>query len=394
MRQRIPRGYTLIELVIGQLVMGLILVLAWRFGTRAYQRVEQLGAPQTLIAADQALLGFIAANHRLPCPDTLGDGLEHCSATVIGQLPVVTLGLARADVLRVRYGVFRSAGADLAVAADRFYPLLAAIPGAAGIQPSALTAPLGQINGTDFCQALRVAAALPGGTGSLATALNIRAPNTTRADSTILKNVAYALSLPGVGSNPDTNLNTIDNSFAAPSQPISNDYHDTVLAVDFGQIFDRMSCSAILAAASHAHPNVASAAAIMYGAMLDYKVQLDLSAELADASILSSAAGIATAAATAAVAASTVLIASSKTVLTYGAEAPLIVIAAASVIAGASAIVTNAVTTASAAAAADIAHQRVNEFSGSGSLLLLENAGALATTVRANAIAADAAGVY
>lgn len=398
MNKRNNQGHTLIELVITQIVIGLMLVLAWRIGTRGVQQLQQFGTLQSLIVADQALLGFIAANHRLPCPDTLGDGLEHCSGNSIGKLPVVTLGLARADVLRVRYGVFRSAAdnADLAAAIDRFYPLLAAIPISAGIAPSALDVPLGNINGIDFCQALRLAGALPMGASSISTALNIRTPNTSLANSKIIKNVAYALSLPGLGSNPLTNLNAIDNSFAAPNQPIGDGYHDTVLVADFGQIFDRMSCSSILASASHAHPNVASAAAIMSGAMLDYKLQLDLSAELAFASILSSSAGIATAGAGAGVAASNVLTAGAKAVLTDGAEAPLIIIAAVEVAAFASSIITNALTTVSASAASDIATQRVNEFSGSdsASLHLLENATAQATTVRANAIAADAAGIY
>lgn len=398
MKKRFNQGYTLIELSIGMVVLGMITVVVWRFGSSASQRIEQIQAPQTLIAADNALIGYIAAKHRLPCPDTAGDGVEHCGGASIGGLPMVTLGLARADLQNVRYGVFRSStnNADLAVASDSFYPLLAAIPGGSGIAPVGLTAPLGSVNGIDFCHALRLAGALPGGVSSLATALNIRAPNTSLADSILIKNVAYALSLPGTGSNPATNLNTLANSFASPGQPISTDYRDVVLAVDFGQVFDRMSCGGILAAAGHAHPNAASAAAIMRGAMLDYKVQLDLAAEMATTMVHSAAAGVAGAVAGAATAAANVLIAAAESVLSLGTASATIGFAAAAVVTGASAIITNSLTTAAAVNAKAIADMRVKQFSGTdaASLYLLEDSGTLATTLRANAIAADAAGLY
>lgn len=385
------QGFTLIELAIGQVVIGLIVVIAWHFGVRAYQSVQQIEAPQTLMAADQALTGFITANHRLPCPDTQNSGYEDCSSSnATGKLPVATLGLARADMTNIRYGVFRSAinNADLAVAKDRFYPLLAAIPATDGVAPIAFNTPLGNINGIDFCQALSLGAGLQNGT-PISSALNIKG-----TDNGIIKNVAYAISLPGIGSNPGSDLN--DASFAAPSRVVSSTYHDTVLAVDFSQVFDRMSCTSILAATSHAHPNAASAAAVMNGAMFDSKVQLDLAAELANFNLLSATAGNVAAVAHALTSATNVATAMAYTILTFGAAAPMDVAAVAAVVVNAAAIISSAISTASAVVSKQTCTDRVNEFSGnaSSSLHLLENSSTLAATIRANAIAADAAGIY
>lgn len=396
MNKRFSRGYTLIELALGLVVIGVITVVVLRFGFSASQRIAQVEAPQTLIAADQALVGFVASMHRLPCPDTLGDGREHCSGAAIGRLPVVTLGLARADLLNVRYGVFRSAAnsdsADLAVASDRFYPLLAMVPAAAGIGPSALPMPLGNINGIDFCHALRLSGALPRGAGSISDALNIRAPGATPGNSTILKNVAYALSLPGVGSDPTANLNTLDNSFAAPGQPAGVGYQDSVLAVDFGQLFERLSCGGILASAGHAHPNAASAAAIMRGAMLDYKVQLDLEAEIAAVGVLSAGAGVAAATGGVLSAAADMAAAISLTTLSYGTMGWTIGFCTFAIVSNAAALVSAGLALGSAETSRGAADARVAAFSATGGLL--DNSSTLATTTRANAEAADAAGVY
>lgn len=75
-----------------------------------------------LEGAEQALWGYVQRNHRLPCVDADGDGLEDratagCStADNVGGLPFRTLGIAAlaADPdQRVRYGVWRQPGNDL-----------------------------------------------------------------------------------------------------------------------------------------------------------------------------------------------------------------------------------------------------------------------------------------
>jgi prepilin-type N-terminal cleavage/methylation domain-containing protein len=396
MKKRTSKGYTLIELAVGLVILGVLTVVLWRFGFSVSQGISRIEAPQTLVAADQALVGFVAAHGRLPCPDTVGDGAEHCGAVTIGQLPVVALGLARADVLQVRYGVFRrpqvSPATDTDLAAqplDRFFPWLAVIPNTAGVSPVALNQPLGATNGLDFCQALRLGGALPTGALTDTTVLNIRASNAILANSAPIRNVAYALSLPDAGTDPANNLNTLANAFASPTQPSSAAYHDTVLAVDFAQLFDRLSCGPILATAGHAHPNAASAAAIMRGAILDYKVQLDLQEKMNEVSVLSAGAGVAGSTAAVAMGTAAMATATANALYTLGTMAPGMVLAGVGVGLSAATVAVNIAALAVANENWSTSKQLVAEFSP----LKVTASATLATAVRANAIAADAAGL-
>ena len=184
------RGYTLIELALGIALLGLLLILVWRFAFFATQRIAESEVPPALAAADQALAAFAAAHHRLPCPASpANDGVEDCSGAAVGRLPVTTLGLARPDLAMLRYGVFRVAtangwtDADLAVARDRLRPLLAI-----GAPPTGVVSLLGASNGLDFCEALRLAGAAATDAGRL----HIR-----DQAGHVVRNVAYALAAPG-----------------------------------------------------------------------------------------------------------------------------------------------------------------------------------------------------
>jgi hypothetical protein len=378
-------------------VLGAVAVLIARFSVGTNKRVEQLESPLILQAADQALAGFAAANFRLPCPDMNADGIEDCGASgalnSIGSLPSVTLGLARSDVKQVRYGVFRQTAApsnDLAVASDRFFPLLVvAIPSAPDMSPVAAPAQLGASNGLDFCHAVRRGAALPSGTSTDETALHIRAPNTTLANSAAIKNVAYALSLPNVDSDTATNLNTMPFSFASPNQPLTASYRDTVLAVDFAQFFDRLSCGGILAAASHAHPNIASGAAIIRGAMLDYDKQLGYQIEVAEIAQLDAIGGVTSAAGGVASAVADTLSAISESMVTKGGLAASIALAAVATALAAGGVVTAALGVVSADKSVADAKQTRVDFQA-----LITDSKVLAESLLDNAKSADLAGIY
>ncbi|MBR7800861.1 type II secretion system protein [Undibacterium fentianense] len=398
-------GYTLLELAVGMVVLGVITIAVVYFGKFANQRVEQIAVPQILKIADDAIVGFIAAKHRLPCPDTNSDGLENCGSDLVGKLPYKTLGLARADMTSIRYGAFVKKDAvaandiDLTDAKDRFAPLLTNIPVGPGIAPMAVSTVLNEVNGIDFCHALRLGNALPrnrtGATAADVTAIeeNLHIRN---AAGLTLKNVAYALSLPSNSSDPATNINNITNAFAAPNNPIASGSQDTVIAMDFAQISDRLSCSGVLASASHSHPNVASAAAIMRGAMLDYKVQLDLELEMAELGVLSAGVGVAGAIGATTGAASEVLTAVSETISSFGGMSAAIGIAAVATALSVAATVVAGLGLDSAMTTRDQAQDRVNEFSGNHatSKKIMEESGTLANAIRAHAIASDAAGIY
>lgn len=388
MKQNLARGYTLIELAIALVVMGFVIVMVWRLGTFTGQRIVEMETPPALTAADDAVVGFAAANNRLPCPDTTGNGQEDCGGAITGKLPVVTLGLARADLANVRYGVFRAAhtdqrrDADLAVAKDRLAPMIATGHPAAAVSPSTL---LLQINGIDFCEGLRQGGALAADSAKL----NIR--NTA---GTMIKNVAYALALPGArDADGDGNLfdgaNTVVGAFAAPGQPLGASYDDMVLAVDFSQMFSRMSCAGTLAAASHAHANAASSAAILYSSFLDYKVQLQLADEMAQAKISSATAGTFSAAAGTAKAAATVAIAVSQTLLTLGAASPTLATSATAVVFNAAAVAMGGVAIDRANTAKGITAQRIADFEP-----ILSDAQTLSISILTHAVGADTAGLY
>jgi len=389
MNRRWAAGYTLLELAIALVVLGLVLVLMWQFGTTASQRYTEIQSPPMLAAADDALTGFAAAYHRLPCPDTAGDGLEHCGGASVGRLPVITLRVARADLANVRYGVFRSADAnapndaDLAVAKDRFYPLVSTPAGPA--LPAGTGTALGVANGIDLCDALLTA----GGRAPTAAVLGIH-----DAGGVLLRNVAYAVALPGGrdadgDGNPFDGANTVDNAFASSSQPISAAYDDSVLAVDFGQLFDRIACATTLSGAGHAHPNANFAEAIVYRSGLDYKVQLKIADDMADANVASAAAAVASATAGAATAAANVLIAAAEATLSKGTASALIGFAAAAVAVSAAAITAASVRVAFATQVKDLADQKMAEF-----VPILADELTLSTSIYNDAVAADAAGLF
>ncbi|MEZ5445669.1 MAG: prepilin-type N-terminal cleavage/methylation domain-containing protein [Gammaproteobacteria bacterium] len=101
------KGFTLIELAVVLLVIGLLLVgllgpLRTQVEARDRQRTQE-----RLDEIRESIYGFASAYGRLPCPDTNGDGLENkpgatCTAAQ-GTLPFVNLGVPGLDAWGRRY---------------------------------------------------------------------------------------------------------------------------------------------------------------------------------------------------------------------------------------------------------------------------------------------------
>ncbi len=117
------RGFTLLELAVSLLVLGVVIGSAGSLLARTYPTAGGLAGIGTPEAEriEHALLGFLHLRHRLPCPDADGDEIEDCDAAsgrpiATGYLPAATLELSLPapgpgrDA--VAYGVHRGAGGD------------------------------------------------------------------------------------------------------------------------------------------------------------------------------------------------------------------------------------------------------------------------------------------
>lgn len=382
-------GYTLIELSIVLVVLGILVVLIWRFVGFNAEHALSNAQRELMRSADQAVSGFVLSHDRLPCPDSNNDGMEDCAGmNAVGTLPVIDIGLSQADAGRIRYAVYRNASAapvtadaDLANPADSM-PMLAT----RGDPLAGYDFFQARINALDLCADLR------------------NASNSAQSDSFVHVvtpdqhiNVAYALALSGprdadaAGGLLDAGNAGGGTAFEAPARVTDGGYDDRVVAVGFDRLIGRLHCSEALAAATHAHANAATMAEITHQAMKDYKIQLDLINELADANLAAAYAAVAIAAAGAAAGGAEIALGLSETLASTGALAEVEALAIAAEVAAGLAVVSAGLALAPAHAAKDAAQQNVDNFRNQD---FVNRSADLATRIRAAANDADARGAY
>lgn len=227
------KGYTLVELSIVLVVIGLIGFISIKFMSQIGTQALNQKFKNDLERADAAIIGFVFSKSRLPCPDTSGNGFEDCAiANRQGSLPVKTLGIESSIQKKrgglIRYSVYRtlSSDTDLAQLADRYEPLL----------PNSEVS--GQSNGLDFCKSLNTASS----STSDSNQVNI---------SSLGINVAYAIADSGtIDANNDGSLfdgtNGAGVRFEKPNASHLNDYDDNVKAVGFNELAGRLNCAKVL----------------------------------------------------------------------------------------------------------------------------------------------------
>jgi prepilin-type N-terminal cleavage/methylation domain-containing protein len=261
---RRQRAFSLLEMSVALTITGLLLVGVWKILPALREEVSQ--PPEQLALADEAIVGYLWKNHRLPCPaKPAGDGKEASASGLcqypVGEFPFHTLGVHLAA--RLRYGVYQDGASSLTRASSRHTPELPPVPA----DPSATEWPLpvagsgegstlnqvalrrdtagfsdtaNRINGLDFCAALREV---------------LDAPSPLLQSGGII--VAYALAHPGAGDADDDGslfdgLNKVERNFAQPGAPLTDDYDDYVLAAGLPELAGRLACPTYLSRANAA----------------------------------------------------------------------------------------------------------------------------------------------
>ena len=385
------QGFSLIELSIAIVVLGILTGIFATLHIHNQREQEQVGFTQITDDAQQAVLGFIFANSRLPCPASSSAGIEDCSLQV-GFFPYKTVGMLQGALnsagLPLRYALYSKAGVlegniELGKVIDRFRPFMADV-WSNGIPPLAQLQTVGNANSLDICQAVQ--------SGYLS------APSTSylvTGSGTSAQPVAYLLFSAGTqDANGDGNLldgvntaNGVVFESLRRSGSLLND--DQLKAVHFNQLWEQLGCNGVLSPTGHAHPNAVTTAVLMQQSLVDYKVQLDIATDIASADIAAAAASIAGAAAGVAAAAATPAIATAEAINTAGAMVPAIAASAAAVTLAAAGAVSAGLTTAIAIYNKVVADELLEDVEP-----LITQINALAATTRTNALAADAAGLY
>lgn len=324
--------------------MGAITAVATQVVPALRRSSTDAASVRQLDDAEAALLAFSAAHGRLPCPDTNADGFEDTgSCGAVGGVPYATLGFSAPVVnavgLPFKYGVYLNPGttlrtnANLSRSMERYRPSTGGDPGSIGDVGLVDQAIASSNRRLDFCQALR--AGMSAGVNTQYLYIENHGLVSTR------KNVPYVLVDPGTG-----NMDLLDDQFDGYNAGATNAaprfetptrsrgllYDDRVIVGYFDQMWERLGCSANMATAGRALPNVETTAALLKQSLKDYKDQLELASDLAYANNFSAGADIAGATADLAAAASDVSNNTSKVITTAGAAAAALTAAVSSVV--------------------------------------------------------------
>lgn len=246
--RRVNNGFSLIELSVALVIMGGItlslLKIFPQVGESLFTNEEGRETTSTLLATSDALVGFITAYNRLPCPDSGSDGLEDCAAAAQrGTIPYKTLHLAN-PVLNLsgnelEYAVYRNGNitlkedADLVKLKNRYEPLL---------PDNELS---GKSNGLDFCFALQQAIKL-----------NSSTSNPYLGEGSSRFNMAFILADPGaknadnLGGLFDQNnsyTGSDDLSYELATKPRDLTYDDRIYGMAFTELAGRLQCAQQLA---------------------------------------------------------------------------------------------------------------------------------------------------
>lgn len=392
---KLNAGYSLIELSVTLVILGLLASLAVRYVQQSEQ-VLQLDTQYNealVLPVQQAIEGFIYANHRLPCPAQSSSGVEDCGLTS-GKVPFATLGLAQNytnsagiifgyevyanDNLANSTGDASAVNANLTMLVDRNRPFIHP-----STEPNLKGTAVHNLNGLDICQAITNARSIYSADPTDSEKVfnpkvvvgeiidnpdNMIAEYSGQQNGFIYTSVAYVLTDHGY------DLLESDDDYKSPTH---FDYLWGVLGCVYGE-----------SPTGHAHANTVNAAEIMLSSMVDYKVQVNLAADVAGADIAAATATVFMATAEVATAAAALPIGTAQAILTVGTAAPSVALSLAAIAAAAVALVSTAILEAAAIVIKVIADDLVDT-----AAVLVKDIEDSKDEIRKNMVEADAAGI-
>ena len=252
------KGFTLIELALVLLIIGIVISTAQSFYRDTIKTSEFAKINSQLESINQALIIFAMKNNRLPCADTDGNGYEssgtgtpNCGTGAnfqTGAVPYKTLemnqmGNAQSQLTKrnIIYGVYRNTNATAANDANlaRVLERTGDLPGSQYYQ-----------NNFDLIKALSNAQDAAKNNSFVYSTGVVTNENCSTFNSS---NIAYVLASAGV-DDMDNDGNAFDgvnknlrldgsgtNCFASSSKRKNNQYDDVVLVMNFQSLIGRLN---------------------------------------------------------------------------------------------------------------------------------------------------------
>lgn len=312
LRRNFQGGFTFVELSFVIIVLGLVAALLVQVTGAMKRSAVTAASARHLEAVSNSLQAFAAIHGRLPCADTNSDGVEDLNAgtcRVVGTVPYRTLGqadsLVNVDGMPMKYALYQRgsselrSAANLGTRAERYRPSTGVATSSTDkttvLEDKAYASWDGRALNyrLDFCQALRA---------GLDASFDERYLHIDNSGSR--QHVAYVLVDPGVG-NADLQGDLFDGfngtatdalpRFNHPNQRQSRFYDDRVRVAYMDSFWESLGCSASMATAGRAHPNLETMLALFNQSRVDFRTQLDLSVDMAYADNFMAGAAIASA---------------------------------------------------------------------------------------------------
>ena len=328
--RRSQRGFTFLELSFVIIIFGMVAAVIAEVVPAMRRSSSTAETVRNIVNVQFSLESFAATHSRMPCADTDGDGVENVapSCQTVGTVPYLTLGhpapLVNADNYPFKYAIYQRESANLrreaslGRAVERYQPSTGTPVSATDLTVQLTNKSYGSTNRRlDFCQGLRAGMDLPYD----ARFLHV-------VEGAGRSHVAYVLVDPGVG-NMDLAGDLFDGrngtasaaspEFEHPSRAQSMAYDDRVVVTYFDQMWDALGCSATMATAGRASPNLETTLALFKQSAADYHDQLDIAVDMGFADNFAAGAAVATAAADLVKASGVLLIGIGSAMTTFGA---------------------------------------------------------------------------